>query len=163
MAGTLLVPILNTRRYGTGTSGTFSTAIVTKPDGTEPWHGFILELPWKNNQRRVSCIPAGRYRARFRTPENTPAGLRTGVYELLDVPDRDGILVHVANKAEELLGCLAPGERVGVLPDQSGTPVGAVLASRDALEGLHRATGNAPEILVIIEWEPNVGERENAA
>jgi hypothetical protein len=154
-----LVPVLLVRRYGTGTSGTFATATLSTPDGTMPWTGYMLELPWKGNWHRVSCVPAGRYQARFRTPENTPAGLRTGVYELLDVPDRDGILIHVANKAEELLGCLAPGERVGALDNRDGVPVGAVLGSRDVLEGLHRASGKGP-MLVIIEWEPNVGERE---
>jgi hypothetical protein len=162
---TPLVPVLNTRRYGTGSSGTFSAATLSKPDGTEPWKAYILEDDWRGNHRRVSCIPAGRYRALLvQRPRHGQ------VYELQDVPDRSAILIHAGNTEEDTEGCLIVGTRVGALTVDADEDTGernaikgAVLASRDALEGLHRATGNAPEILVIIEWEPNVGERENAA
>ena len=46
-----------------------------------------LELPWKGNQRRVSCIPEGRY---WVGRVNSP---RFGwTYEVKDVPGRDAIL-----------------------------------------------------------------------
>lgn len=66
------------------------------------WHA--LELPWKNNQRRVSCIPIGTYKARkHRSPKfgNT--------LWIPEVPNRSEILIHPANKATQLLGCIAPG------------------------------------------------------
>lgn len=65
---------------------------------------FCIELPWKNNQRRVSCIPEGNYRCFSHT---SPKFGRT--FHIRDVPGRSEILIHVANKPSELLGCIAPG------------------------------------------------------
>jgi hypothetical protein len=63
-----------------------------------------IELPWKENKRRISCIPEGRYELRKRY---TP---RLGKhFKLKDVPERSGILIHAANDAmKELKGCIAP-------------------------------------------------------
>jgi hypothetical protein len=71
------------------------------PDGTTyP----SLELPWKNNQKRVSCIPTGIYRmVRHTSPKFGPC------YWLQDVPNRSEILIHPANFVRQLLGCIAPG------------------------------------------------------
>lgn len=64
-----------------------------------------LELPWKNNEDDVSCIPAGRYRMAWTMSPR----LKRNTWRLLDVPDRAGILIHVANFVSELRGCIAPG------------------------------------------------------
>jgi len=160
-----LTPVLTIRRYGTGTSGTFGRAVLTGKDGSDAWAGWTLEDDWRDNQRGVSCIPAGRYRAFFRTPENTPATVRRMyVYELRDVPDRTAILIHAGNTEEHTEGCILVGTRVGAMDvaededtGERNVRKGAVLASRDALEGLHRATGKA-DILVVIVWEPGVLE-----
>jgi hypothetical protein len=63
-----------------------------------------IELPWKQNQRCISCIPEGTYRLRKR---RSP---RFGLHlEVLDVPGRKYILFHPANDAlRELRGCIAP-------------------------------------------------------
>lgn len=65
---------------------------------------FTIELPWKNNQRRVSCIPEGRYSLRKRYTA------RFGWHLWVEnVPGRDGILIHAANDAlKEIKGCIAP-------------------------------------------------------
>src|SRR5580693_8968818 len=62
-----------------------------------------IELPWKNNQPRVSCIPEGRYELKKRY---TP---RFGSHFILvNVPGRILILVHAANDAlKEIKGCIA--------------------------------------------------------
>lgn len=65
---------------------------------------FTIELPWKDNEARVSCIPEGVY----------PLAKRFSVtlkHHLLvqQVPGRSLILIHKANHAErELQGCIAP-------------------------------------------------------
>jgi Family of unknown function (DUF5675) len=66
--------------------------------------GFAIELPWRDNQRNVSCIPEGTYPLKARFSE------KFGHHLLLqDVPDRNLILIHPANDArKELLGCIAP-------------------------------------------------------
>lgn len=66
---------------------------------------YSLELPWKRNQRNVSCIPEGDYRCIFR--EKTPT--HKNVYEITNVPDRSGILIHVGNYPHDIKGCIALG------------------------------------------------------
>ncbi len=75
---------------------------------------YTIELPWKHNQPRISCIPEGRYRVVQRS------SLRLGKHlHLTDVPERSLILIHPANNAlQEIKGCIAPvtklsGEGVG--------------------------------------------------
>jgi hypothetical protein len=64
---------------------------------------YTIELPWKNNQRQVSCIPEGKYELKKRWTR------RFGHhFILLNVPDRSYILVHAANDAlKEIKGCIA--------------------------------------------------------
>ena len=170
-----MTPVLTIRRYATGEHGTFSKAAATTTLGVTAWQGFILEEEWKANQPGESCIPAGRYRAILRTPENTPSTVKhMNVYELLDVPGRTAILIHAGSKhgqqattEEWLKGCLSPGTMVGTATvgtdeetGEKNVVKGAVIRSQDALEGFHRAVGWAPEILVVIDWDPGVGERE---
>lgn len=64
-----------------------------------------LELPWKDNQRRISCIPKGEYICKW-TFSNA---MQTYHYEITNVPGRDGIRIHAANYVEQLLGCIALG------------------------------------------------------
>ncbi|MEO7535865.1 MAG: DUF5675 family protein [Ferruginibacter sp.] len=63
-----------------------------------------IELPNKNNQHGISCIPEGRYKLQKRTSEHHGEHLI-----LLGVMGRDLILIHKANDAlKELRGCIAP-------------------------------------------------------
>lgn len=63
-----------------------------------------IELPWKDNERRVSCIPEGTYRIRKRFSPKFKWHL-----EVMNVKNRDLILFHPANDAlKELNGCIAP-------------------------------------------------------
>ncbi|PRZ20315.1 DUF5675 family protein [Flavobacterium granuli] len=81
------------------------------PEGTQgvlEWNGTIvcytIELPWLQNQRRISCIPEGEYVLvkRFSSKFQWHLHLRS-------VPGRVLILIHPANDAKkELLGCIAP-------------------------------------------------------
>ena len=63
-----------------------------------------IELPWRNNERNISCIPEGKYRLKRRFTKK-----RGWHYILEGVPDRSFILFHPANNAlKELRGCIAP-------------------------------------------------------
>lgn len=63
-----------------------------------------IELPWQNNQTRVSCIPEGTYRLRKRYSKKFKWHL-----EVMNVRKRQLILFHPANDAlKELNGCIAP-------------------------------------------------------
>lgn len=63
-----------------------------------------IELPWKSNLPRKSCIPEGRYQLQKRFTH------ARGYHLLVEnVPCRTWILIHPANDAlEELKGCIAP-------------------------------------------------------
>ena len=63
-----------------------------------------IELPWLNNQKRVSCIPEGKYFIRKRYSQKFKWHL-----EIVNVENRSLILFHPANNALlELNGCIAP-------------------------------------------------------
>ena len=65
---------------------------------------YTIELPWKRNERGISCIPEGKYFIRKRYSAKYKWHL-----ELVDVPNRTYILIHPANNAKkELRGCIAP-------------------------------------------------------
>ena len=84
-----------------------------------------IELAWKNNQHRISCIPEGRYELRKRYTAE-----RGWHLILANVPGRELILIHAANDAnKELQGCIAP---VSIL-----TAEGKGLESRIALKKIN--------------------------
>ena len=60
-----------------------------------------LELPWRDNQINISCIPEGTYTLSKRDDRDA--------YEFHDVPGRTYIQLHLANLTAELEGCVAPG------------------------------------------------------
>jgi hypothetical protein len=63
-----------------------------------------IELPWRNNKKRVSCIPTGTYRLIRRMHQKHGDQLA-----IPNVPGRESILIHPANFAlSELQGCIAP-------------------------------------------------------
>lgn len=63
-----------------------------------------IELPWRSNAQRVSCIPEGVYPLRKRY-----SGKFLWHLEVLAVARRSLILIHPANDAQkELRGCIAP-------------------------------------------------------
>ena len=63
-----------------------------------------IELPWKKNETKVSCIPEGKYFIRKRYSNKFKWHL-----EVMNVENRKFILIHPANNALlELNGCIAP-------------------------------------------------------
>lgn len=99
-----------------------------------------LELPWKDNHRNISCIPAGVYEVK----PYSSAKFKN-VWELQDVPGRSKILIHAGNTVDDIEGCILAGMRRGLL---KGLP--AVLDSRKAIDmarGIFPATGFTLEIL----------------
>jgi hypothetical protein len=67
-----------------------------------------LELPYKDNQRSISSIPAGEYKVRLRYPRESAT--RDYLHLLVqDVKDRSYILFHRGNYASDSRGCILVG------------------------------------------------------
>lgn len=65
---------------------------------------YTIELPWRNNIQRLSCIPGGIYKLHKRN--YTRHGEQIGFSTVLN---REAILIHAANDAQrDLQGCIAP-------------------------------------------------------
>lgn len=102
-----------------------------------------IELPWKNNETKVSCIPEGKYFIKKRYSKKFKWHL-----EIIEVKGRSLILFHPANNAiKELNGCIAPVTRI------SGAGLG--LQSRKAFSKLktlvYHALNKKQRVLIIIK------------
>lgn len=106
----------------------------------------------------LSCVCVGTYRLRPRETEargkhwilSNPA---LGVYETpRDVPrgayGRTLILIHAANWAHELHGCIAPGKRR--FAPGNGNPEWMVAESRAAMNELRTVIGNSIDLQLIV-------------
>mgnify|MGYP001209302768 FL=1 len=91
-----------------------STLVLRRTYGEQGTNGTIyfngekichtIELPWRNNLQRLSCIPQGCYKLEKR--KYTKHGEQIGIPAVLG---REAILIHTANNAmKELMGCIAP-------------------------------------------------------
>jgi hypothetical protein len=69
-----------------------------------------LELPWRDNQRGISCIPEGTYECKV--ADSPSRGYP--VYWLQDVPGRKDVQIHKGNFPKDIRGCILVGEERGV-------------------------------------------------
>lgn len=110
------------------------------------------ELPWRFNEKNVSCIPAGDYKCAWTySPQ-----FKRHTYQVLDVPGRNGIRFHAANyfasKNSEFLsqvyGCIGLGHIVGTSMGQK-----MLLRSKQAMDSFEKYLGGEPFTLRIIGRE----------
>ena len=64
-----------------------------------------IELPWRNNARKISCIPAGTYHLTKRYSEKYGHH-----FHIKDVPNRSMILIHNGNYYNQTNGCILVGD-----------------------------------------------------
>lgn len=100
-----------------------------------------IEPPWRENRRNVSCIPEGTYSV---APYNSPRF--PNCWEILDVPTRESILIHIGNWAKDTDGCVV----VGMEPSPSAL---AVLRSAVAIERLREILAGARDMTITIDYQ----------
>ena len=64
-----------------------------------------MERPWEDNEKSISCVPKGTYKAKKYTSKHHGKTLC-----LADVVNRSGILFHVGNTMGDSEGCILLGE-----------------------------------------------------
>lgn len=134
------VQLLRTSRSSNGTEGKVIAG---------GYSCYSFELPWKDNQKSISCIPIGEYQAMIRI-----SGKYGRVYWLSNVPDRSLILIHSGNFAGDAetglkthtMGCILLGTNVGFLGNQR-----AILNSRVAIRMFMEHLNYEPFVLNVME------------
>lgn len=148
---------LHVLRYETGDTGTFGTATNDK-DTSKRWD--MIELPWRNNEAVISCVPAAAYNSKLINSVH----FGRSVYMMQHVPGRDAIEMHGANWAgdrtiglrADLRGCCAPGKARGAMPPWPGSkPQPCVIQSWIALEEIIELA-RGEDIEITFEWAPGV-------
>ena len=96
--------------------------------------GTTLELPWKDNAYRISCIPEGMYRC------NKRHSAKYGHHFMINhVEGRDMILIHSGNYYTHTLGCILVGK---YHKDIDGDGLKDVTNSKDTLKELNTLLPN---------------------
>lgn len=101
-----------------------------------------LEDAWRANEKNISCIPIGRYAVKL---TNSPKFGR--IWQVMDVPERDHILIHAGNTHKDTQGCILLGTQFGKLNGEA-----AILASKAAFNRfMDLMAGNIEAQLIIID------------
>jgi len=98
---------------------------------------YTIERPWLDNTVRISCIPEGVYNMGWR--ESPKFG---ETWQVQDVQNRTYILIHTANYAKEVQGCIGLG--MGLMGD------------RVAVSNSRKAVAKFEEMTRDVEWRLNV-------
>ena len=98
---------------------------------------YTIERPWLGNTVRISCIPEGVYNMGWR--ESPKFG---ETWQVQDVQNRTYILIHTANYAKEVQGCIGLG--MGLMGD------------RVAVSNSRKAVAKFEEMTRDVEWRLNV-------
>lgn len=99
---------------------------------------YMLELPWKQNQHKVSCIPEGLYKVIPRTSDRFGRHFKVVSIGYNEVIGRSGILQHPGNYHKDIEGCQLPG-------------MGMADLNKD---GLHDITGSKIALARMLEIAP---------
>jgi hypothetical protein len=126
----------------TQSDDTCTRGIIMLEDGTTI---YSLELPWKNNEKDVSCVPSGVYQLiPYTSPKHDStwylenAELGVGGYGV----ERSFCEIHSANWARQLEGCIALGlEDQPMFDPIEGAVVPAVEQSMLAINRIKNVLG----------------------
>lgn len=101
---------------------------------------YTLELPWRDNQKNISCIPCGRYQG----------NLVGSTIRLHNVPGRNGIKIHVGNSHKDIRGCILLGKE---MHESKGiyTLTHSVIAVTEFINLVRKLSGSRPQKLFWID------------
>ena len=99
-----------------------------------------LELAWKKNAKQISCIPKGIYKVRKRTSAKYGEH-----FHILNVPNRDFVLIHHGNYHTDILGCILVGKGLADINKDGRLDV---TGSRQAMKEILTVMPNEFELLI---------------
>jgi len=133
-------------------TGTFT---LFNQDDEELFRACSLELPWRENKRRISCIPTGNFRAVFRRSQKYPISYHIKELDADQVNGRDWILIHQGNYYTDILGCILLGRKFA---DINGDGYKDVVVSKKTIQKLVDIAGNDGFTLEIKGAQPSYSE-----
>jgi hypothetical protein len=112
-----------------------------------------IELPWKDNQSGISCIPVGTYVCEVAPSARMTQLFGKDMYHVTNVPDRSGVCIHPSNyagdttlgKRSDLEGCIALGD--GTTKDDNGQEM--IIDSKVSINEFMSDLNSQPFTLII--------------
>lgn len=108
-----------------------------------------IELPWRGNQPRISCIPEGLYKLTSRQSSvvnKTSRGRYKSGWEVVAVEGRSYIMIHIANTVGDIEGCIGVGLELGVVNNEW-----AVIRSAEAFDLFMREMDDYADCSLLIK------------
>ena len=99
-----------------------------------------LERPYVENMKNISCIPEGIYACKPYSSAKYKSA-----FEVMNVPNRSHILIHIGNYAEDSKGCILLGQSYGLVDGN----IPAVWTSKESMKKLKEITNNQDFELII--------------
>lgn len=108
---------------------------------------FTLEREWLDNEKYISCIPAGKYSCKpYSSPKIKGVIKYKNVTEITNIPNRDKILVHAGNYYLDTLGCILVGDSYKEKVKARGEDTVAVYNSKTTLKRFFDKVGRDFEL-----------------
>lgn len=107
---------------------------------------YTLEEVWRDNKRGISCVPAGTYKC---VPHGWEVGTKVTkpqTWELVGVPGRSAVLIHIGNYTKDTEGCILAGLGMAISPTLS-----MVNDSKTAIAVMRKEIGRNEFTLTISE------------
>lgn len=121
-----LSPLCNDKQ----TVGNF---ILINDDNEAVFSCYTLELPWLNNAKSISCIPAGKYFV----DKQYSGHFGVDTFTVNKVKDRTYIRIHPGNFTSDIQGCILLGESI---KDINNDGIIDVINSKDTIDALKSVT-----------------------
>ena len=112
----------------TSDNGTVTLGNLVARNGDDVFECKTLELPWKQNESRISCIPTGVYSC-----SKTVSPSRGLCIAIHNVPERYYILIHKGNFLSDTKGCVLVGDKH---LDFTGDSIADIINSKVTLDKL---------------------------
>lgn len=145
-------------RIETDEKQTLGKLYLYSSNGALLFHCLTMELPWRGNQKRISCIPAGKYPTFLhQSPKFGPS------LWVKNVDNRSEILIHKGNYNRDTLGCILPGAQfLDIDGDGSKDVTNSKKTVKKLIEAITENISENEPIFTQVEWvkiNPEDGEQ----